>query len=140
MLRFSRAFRQVALRLPDTHDELIGRISMRQPVRNWRLSMCRLALDFGEERGWTLTGSTFDDYQLSSLEYIRIFDHAFYYRKHRLPIAIVSHPYDLQSQKMKDRVISDMKDNGFDIEFPKQASWWYPEYTTMTVITRCSHD
>lgn len=100
---------------------------------------------FITSRGWTKTRVHFDGPQLArgvlrtSRSYNGPFppysDHSERYRIGRRPAAIISQPYAVTDDKIRE-----MRDwaayHGLIFSTPDFPSWWYPEETTLCVFER----
>jgi hypothetical protein len=111
----------------------------------------RLAIDFGEVRGWKLTDRQFDLMTLSrgkqhsgARDYSgrhqpghhhSSFDHPYFYKRDRKAAAIVAHLYGWPSDTCRAECAEIADRYGLKIETPDFPSWWYPGGTTLVVYT-----
>ncbi len=132
----------VAALLADIHDKT-------RAAAVWRVARKRrLAFEFGEKYGWTLSekrfgvlalkrGSVFsmirDDADVSD-DHLphELFDHPYFYRRAKHAVAIVAHPYHLD----QDAVAAFAKKHDLSWETPEFPSWWYPGATTLVVFKK----
>lgn len=153
----ARLFNSPLMRKPLTDEEvaeaaaeIVAVIGMKEPPRSpihhnrYQLGIlrCSLAIEFGRRRGWTwhpdsygaqhLLGKRPQYHQRDLPPY---HDHMSGYRIGRMPVAIVSQPYDASATHRLDMQIW-ATDRSLLAYFPSFPSWWYPGRTTLCVFTR----
>ena len=101
----------------------------------------RLAVDFGERRGWRLADKPFgidalirgkvsgrNDWEVGPHPY---FDHCSYYRLNRRAAAIAAHLYDFTLREERCAAYAD--EAGLTLEIPDYPSWYYPGFSKLFV-------
>ena len=109
-----------------------------------RVFACRLALDFAESRGWTLSRS---DFVLAALarggvhggylpypyDHHTTMDHSYYFRRNRRAAAIAAHLYEGAFLANRARCEALAAALGLTLELPDYPSWYYPGATTLVL-------
>jgi hypothetical protein len=105
----------------------------------------QVAVEFGRSRGWKLSRKMFSLEQLrtgrpmrGSKDYAGIsprFDHPYWYRAGRVPVAIACHLYDWDGWH-EEEFAAECKRHGLQYsvvtDFP---SWWLPGWSQLVVVT-----
>lgn len=108
----------------------------------------KLALLFGERRGWRLSRSdfsptvlaregVFDGRGVHAVAWSHdLVDHGYFYRKDRKAVAVASHLYGEFHEAKRRDIDSMAKHLGLNAEWPEDfPSWWVPGNTTLVVYT-----
>jgi hypothetical protein len=111
-----------------------------------RIASCRLALDFVEPRGWTISerrfglrclarGGVHDGSDTSALCRHQLVDHAYCFRRGRYAAAIAAHLYEgaYQAQRADCKALADGCE--LTLEIPDYPSWYYPGATRFVLYT-----
>ena len=137
--------------LIETRAEIVraeGRMKIEKLQRRLNASQRRLAVLFGQSRGWRLSRSAFSPTVLARnglfdgrgyhFEYWprELVDHGYFYRKNRLAIGVASHLYgDFHDAKRKE-IEAFAAHHGLKAEWPEDfPSWWVPGSTRLVVYT-----
>lgn len=105
-----------------------------------RIASCRLALDFVEPRGWTISerrfgvqclarGGVHDGKDMSALLRHEILDHAYCFKRDRYAAAIAAHLYEGAFAEHRARCEALAARYGLALEIPDYPSWYYPGAT-----------
>jgi len=137
--------------LIETRAEIVraeGRMKIEKLQRKLNVSQRRLAVLFGQSRGWRLSRSAFSPTVLARnglfdgrgyhFEYWprELVDHGYFYRKNRLAIGVASHLYGDFHEAKRQEIEALAAHYGLKAEWPEDfPSWWVPGGTRLVVYT-----